>query len=373
MFWSLGVFNSYYCRDKFSILVLDVKGFQGKLFQVSRESFLIFFTGLLPILILQVMKDDQLFLPVTVVREWQDHHQVGSDFKAWMEKFLARNGKVIDPEEEAKKKRQQQGDQGNPSPENGKRAGGSENTSPQQKRARVEGPALDEKYLVNNSDVAEALVSEIKLQSKEWPTLQLRSEGACLLMNKTEKSWQQTDPVISFFGAGAYKILKDGQDLPDKSVALEFKDYTDIIVLNGAVQTLGDAMAEMRAKKPDCKICYFELDTSPGLNEFTLKNTHRVIFSQKNDDNKELGRQNAGFSLPFRTSGLLRLVWHCRWTTKGLSPIKPAIHLIGQINLPAGHAIKLHVAWSGQCLHESGFMAFLIFLTNYFLLTQLWV
>ena len=92
----------------------------------------------------------------------------------------------------------------------------------------------------------------------------------------------------------------------------------------------------------------------------TLKQTHRVIFNQKSDDNKELGRQNAGFSLPFRASGLLRLVWHCRWTTKGLSPIKPALHLIGQINLPAGHAIKLHVAWEliGQIiLQESGFVA----------------
>lgn len=300
-----------------------------------------FFPRLLPIVILQVMKDDQLFLPVNVVREWQDHQQVGSDFKAWMEKFLARNGKVIDPEEEARKRQQQ--DQGNPSPDNGKR-GGEENSSPQQKRARVEGPALDEKYLVNNNDIAEALVSEIKLQSKDWPTLQLRSEGACLLANKTEKAWQQRDPVISFFGAGAYRILKDGQDLPEKSIALEFKDYKDLIVLNGVVQTLGDAVAEMRIKKPDCKICYFELDTSAGLNEFTLKRTHRVIFSMKGDDNKELGRQNAGFSLPFLASGLLRVVWHCRWTTKGLSPIKPALHLIGQINLPANQAIKLHVA-----------------------------
>ena len=32
--------------------------------------------------------DEKLFLPVGLVREWQDHSQVGHEFKSWMETFL---------------------------------------------------------------------------------------------------------------------------------------------------------------------------------------------------------------------------------------------------------------------------------------------
>lgn len=120
--------------------------------------------------------------------------------------------------------------------------------------------------------------------------------------------------------------------MPPKALELLFTSYQDRIVVNGCMTTLGAAIGEMRQKKPDCKLCYFELLPGEALNEFSLRATHRVVFCHKDDGaGGTMARHNLGWALPSKTH--LTTVWHMRWATKDLLPVKPALHLCGTVQV----------------------------------------
>ena len=284
-----------------------------------------------------MLRDEELFLPVAVVQEWKGHSECGAQFDKWLKDCLDLGHKIINPEEEAKKKESEEQNQTNGSGNNG-----TSNPGPSPKKRRTgDSEALDQKFFLKVEDISEALISEVKLQAKDWPVLQMRGSG-CYLVNQTGKNWQQTDPCIALFGSGSYKILKAGQELPNNCVELNLKGYQDLVIVGGAVTTLQSVVQEMRNKKPDCRVSYYEIDTTASLSEFELKPTHRVVFCQKTEDGAVLAKHNCAFQLPFRTSGCLKLIWHMRWTQKGLAPIKPAVHLVGTVQLPSGQCLKLH-------------------------------
>ena len=273
-----------------------------------------------------------MFLPVAVVKEWQDHQTCGTEFKAWLDKFLETHGKLIDPDEERKKeeeeKRKRMGDGANPSP----------------KKAKTVASEVSKECVVSHADIQQPLLSEVKLD-KGMPTLHFRGADSCYLVNASDKPWTATHPAVAMFGNGSYKILKEGVEAGDKSIELIFQSSEDLVILGGQIQKIGQVIADMRAKKPDCKICYFNMEDEQHTNlpSFKLKASHRVVF-QKKDDQQEgtIAKHNAGMKLPFRSSPVLKVLWHVRWTTKGLSPVKPACHVIGQVTLAPGEALRLH-------------------------------
>ena len=161
---------------------------------------------------LEVIKDEALHLPVAVVREWQNHSQVGPDFQAFLDKFVEMGYKLIDPEEEAKKKREE---------EDRKRGAGEGGGGPQPspKRARV-AEALDSSFIIPGAEISSPLIQEIKLGAN-WPTVHCRGENTFYLVNGTEKPFSQVDACIAFFGSGSYKIIKDNQDMPTQSCDLQ--------------------------------------------------------------------------------------------------------------------------------------------------------
>ena len=280
----------------------------------------------------QVMKDEQLFLPVSVVREWQDHGTCGPQFKAWMDKFLTNHGKLIDPEEEKKKEE-----------ESNKRSGDGQTSGSSPKKPRIEAADLISKeHYLTATEIQQPLIQEVKLE-KSMPTVHLRGGDTAFLVNMSDKEWTGCHPCIAMFGNGTYKILKEGQEGNEKSIELQFASSEDLVILGGSMQKLGQVLKDMREKKPDCRICYFQVvEDQQSTGGFTLKQTHRVIFQKKDGEEGQIGKHNLGMKLPFRSSPLLKVIWHVRWTTKGLSPVKPACHVLGQVNLAAGEALRLH-------------------------------
>ena len=43
---------------------------------------------------------------------------------------------------------------------------------------------------------------------------------------------------------------------------------------------------------------------------------------------------------PFNDA-VAKIIWHVRWTAKGLMPVKPALHLAGSAVIPPGKALAL--------------------------------
>ena len=65
-----------------------------------------------------MLKNEQLGLPVQVIREWEDHATCGPEFRKWLEAFQAKH-KVIDDQEE-----QNESEAGQGQSSDGKRANG---------------------------------------------------------------------------------------------------------------------------------------------------------------------------------------------------------------------------------------------------------
>ena len=77
--------------------------------------------------------------------------------------------------------------------------------------------------------------------------------------------------------------------------------------------------------------------------KFKLDQTHRVGFIAKEDQGNELTANAVGTKEDQNVwnSQLMHVFWHVRWTAKGLMPVKPAIHLLEALDLPAGRSCHL--------------------------------
>lgn len=273
----------------------------------------------------QVVKDQKLCLPVALVREWQHHPHCGKDFTAWMEDFLKeKNHQLVDPEKETE-------------PSAAKRPPGDAQSGPSPKKPKLES-TLDPKFLVPIGDIKDTLIQEINL-GKDWPAIHLREGDHSYLVNASDKAWSHTDPCIALFGAGSWKILKEKGS--DRALQFVLSNQDDMVFMDNVCQPLSKVLAAMRAKKPDCKVCYHTLDETSSSAAFSLTSTHNVFFVGKADETA-LGKHNVGWALLKNLGPALRVVWHVRWTTKGLSPIKPSIHFVGPITVPEQNAVQLH-------------------------------
>lgn len=288
----------------------------------------------------QVVKDEKLFLPVGLVREWQDHSQVGHEFKSWMETFL-KDHAIIDPAEQQQQQQQEENPDADPEGRKRAAAGGGQNPSPN-KRARVINP-VDSTLIVDSNSITTAMINEYEVQKGKdlSVALQLRAEQQVYLLNKGTKPWKALDPMVCGFGNGTWKVVKPNTEKPPNSVQLCFKNHEALILLNGTLQTIGQAVNDMRLKKPDAKIAYHTIQEGESLQEFNLTVTHQVAFVAKIEEGTEMSQKNVALKL--YTDGVnspLQLIWYMRWSTKGLTPIKPALHLVGNVELAGGKALK---------------------------------
>ena len=83
-------------------------------------------------------------------------------------------------------------------------------------------------------------------------------------------------------------------------------------------------------------------DPEDSPRKFTLETTHAICFIP-NEDQGEATPANAGTYEDFKywSSDITAPRWHCKWTAKGLAPIKVAIHLTKDLSLVGGQAVLL--------------------------------
>ena len=91
-------------------------------------------------------------------------------------------------------------------------------------------------------------------------------------------------------------------------------------------------------------------------NKFTLTQTHRILFLPKEDQGTEISAHSFGVKCDhsYWGSDMSQVMWHVRWTQKGLMPVKPAVHLTNRVSLPAGRALllKSESSWNIFSLHS---------------------
>ena len=210
--------------------------------------------------------------------------------------------------------------------------------TPSPKKARI-----STEKIIDASTLTAALLHEVKLTGKDAPWIQLRVGNLIYIVNKnTQEQTLAAGSFVTSFGKGSFQLLKKDQEPAANHHEFNLSSEADMVVFNGVMTMIGKVLFDERAKKPDASIAYHKLELNDAdPKKFTLTQTHRVCFVPK-DDAKEISQHNLGNKFPLTTwgtaSSTMVCLWHVRWSPKGLMPVKPAVHLVGELVLPAGRA-----------------------------------
>ena len=136
------------------------------------------------------------------------------------------------------------------------------------------------------------------------------------------------------FGKGSFKLIKPGEENPNL-IEYKLESLDQVIIVGNCATTVQKAVLAQREVDPDCKLVYHNLQWDPtDAQKFTMTQTHRVCF-RPNEAVKEVTAANMATkeSIHYWTNSATHLVWFCRWTQKGLMPVKPGVYLKGELVL----------------------------------------
>ena len=287
--------------------------------------------------VLVISADNRLQMPAAVVKEWQLKPKFGQQFGAWLDDFMTKYS-VSDTDDKTIVK----GDEPT-EPANAKRKSSGKSGASPAKVPKLE--SLD-KFIVDASDIKDALLTEAVLPGKLAVSFQIRAGHEVYVLNKSTSLWQSPSLCMcAGYGKGSFKLIKP--DTPEENVSdcVEFKleSHNDIVIFNGQAVTVGQVVSEQHLKKPDAEVCYHKMTFSEANpKEFVLKQTHKIMFAPaKDESDREAKNGNIACKEPiatFTAGPCLQVLWTVRWTAKGLMPVKPAVYLKGSIALPPGKA-----------------------------------
>ena len=78
-----------------------------------------------------------------------------------------------------------------------------------------------------------------------------------------------------------------------------------------------------------------------NVRKFTLAPDIKISFHAKDEETTNIGSIAAKEEAALWTNSITAVLWHCRWTQKGLQAIKPAVHLKTSLQLGASRACRL--------------------------------
>jgi hypothetical protein len=293
--------------------------------------------------VLVINSENNLQIPVALVKEWQLNPNFTSQFSTWLDQFLTQYSVADDAAKGT-------GPGTGPEPTepgtgpNKRKSGGKSGGSP----AKVLKLENLEKLVVDNNDITQSLLAEAQLTGKHAPWYQLRTGHHMYLVNKSQTEWQSPQLCMcAGYGKGNFKLIKPDGPEQDTSNTLEFKfeSHSDIVILSGQAMTLGQVVSEQHVKKPNAEVAYHKLSfAEANPKEFTLEQTHKIMFVpvQEDADNAKVGSIAAKEPVASYVSAQgLRVLWNVRWTAKGLMPVKPGVYLKGSVTLPPGKSCHL--------------------------------
>ena len=128
----------------------------------------------------------------------------------------------------------------------------------------------------------------------------------------------------------------------------DLKSSEDLVVFNGVVQTVGHAYLEKFKIDPGAKIAYHKVnDMSADLpGSFVITQTHQIAFvvsDTSSEGSKTCPASTFAIHAPLEqwNTKVSAMLWQVKWTNKGLTPIKPAVYSLMEIELLPGRCLIL--------------------------------
>ena len=286
-------------------------------------------------------EDDTSFMTVSqeLVKQWLCNPKFGQDFKLWIDNFVANGNKVQEVAPAADVPRPLAGGGGEHTP--GKRGGEAMGEgSPPAKKAKVAS-----KFIQSAESITESILFDVNLKAStkgEKAVFNLRSNHTVYIINKGEKEFSHpAGEQIIGFGKGAFKNLKDTPPTDEQLPYVLSPD--DEIVMNNTRMLLSTVLQNQRQAEGDVKLAYHKVcwDTVDPK-KFTVEVTHHIAFAplptQEVNANNVATQEKVSF---WSKNEVTTVLWHCRWTAKGLMPVKPAVFLKGQLVLQPGECCRI--------------------------------
>ena len=128
----------------------------------------------------------------------------------------------------------------------------------------------------------------------------------------------------------------------------DLKSSDDLVVFNGVVQPVGHAYLEKFKNDPGAKLAYHTVKDmsadTPG--SFAITQTHQIAFvvsDTSSEGSKTCPATTFAIHAPLEqwNTKVSALLWQVKWTSKGLTPIKPAVYSLLEIELLPGRCVIL--------------------------------
>ena len=113
--------------------------------------------------------------------------------------------------------------------------------------------------------------------------------------------------------------------------------------MNNTRMLLSTVLQNQRQVEGDVKVAYHKVCWGAvDPKKFTVDVTHHIAFTplpaQEVNANNVASKEKASF---WSKNEVTTVLWHCRWTAKGLMPVKPAVFLKGQLVLQPGECCRI--------------------------------
>ena len=170
----------------------------------------------------------------------------------------------------------------------------------------------------------------------------LRAGPTGCIYNKAAKTTtlSHVEQLVGF-GVGNFKIVRG--EVPEGGLEFKITDPETLVVVDNVPVPIVKALLHKKETNPDVKLCYHKVEWDTSKPEAcTFEVTHRVAFVPAKDEAKKVVATNFACkeSFDFWNNAATIVLWYCRWTLKGLQPVKPAVFLRGELTLEAGQACK---------------------------------
>ena len=206
-------------------------------------------------------------------------------------------------------------------------------------------PTIPAEAQVSADSIGEALIAEAPLiagAKVNQVALQVRANKKIYVVVHKGEGHLKNHFLLGAFGKGSFRLVKGDEVVKENELEFKLGGSEDLICVGGDVVTLGEVIHKQAQTKPDCVICYHK--RSHEVTNFTCEQTHKIVFTIKGGESSVTqsnicAQENIAFWVGLHW---VRVLWVCRWTQRGLMPVRPEVRLAGSTSLVAGTAVLLN-------------------------------
>ena len=158
--------------------------------------------------------------------------------------------------------------------------------------------------------------------------------------------------ILAGFGRGKWIVKEDGYN-EETDILYSLSGYEEKVLHGTDLLELLDVVNEKRTTNPDCRVAYHDMTPIPPsdslpLGAFKLDVTKEIAFRPLTDVEGPAAKGHLqtrlASTIPVNAwdGNYSKLIWTLKWSTNGLTPVRPQIVLTKNVTLAPGKSLLLN-------------------------------